>query len=109
VENSTGHLVHALTACATSIDECQCVRGPVAIQPLIRITTGSIIGQHDLALVAAASTFIPADATAAIDGGQFAIVDAATVPHRILHCSWIIWYSTIRIFRSWLFRSIYQE
>jgi hypothetical protein len=90
VENSTGHFVHALTACTTSVDECQCVRGPVAIQPHVRVTTGSIIGQHDLALGAAASTFIPSDATAGTDSEQFAAVGAAAVPHRILHCSWII-------------------
>jgi hypothetical protein len=34
--------------------------------------------------------FIPADAHAGIASEQIAALGAAAVPHRILHCSWII-------------------
>lgn len=46
--------------------------------------------EHATAVVAIAAILPPADATAGIASGRSVVFSGPIVPHRILHCSWII-------------------
>ena len=94
-EHANGHhrtLPAAVAStCCTAHAACNCVCCRVDNRPTAPINRYHTSSQPDLTLAAIAPFTIPiaADAIAGIASDQTAAL-AAAVPHRILHCSWII-------------------
>jgi hypothetical protein len=80
------------STCVAALSACKCLCCQVGNQPTIPANNSQNRGQPELTLAFNPSPvlFIPADATAGIASEQIVALGAAAIPHRILHCSWII-------------------
>ncbi len=83
--------LHALATSCGSHAACNCVCCRTGNQRTAPVNGTHDKGRPDLtpATAAASLPFIPADATAGTASEQIVAFGAA-IPHRILHCSWII-------------------
>jgi hypothetical protein len=89
--HSNGQFAAEGSTCVSAHSACKCLCCQVANQQTIPATNSQNRGQLELTPVFTAipAFFFPADATAGIASEQIVALGAG-VPHRILHCSWII-------------------